>query len=158
MATVRNAHGFCTSTLHASESKMVVSDETLLCARDVSEPVIQKLMQLKQALDQGDWNKAASVQVCCLGLSSLIQSFHKLPRVVVMTGLHRDPFHIQLLQTSVTATFSRARSVAAVMHGNFQAILVFAFLEHGKTLPPKHFHQTRSLLGCCSLWHMIVVT
>ncbi len=31
--------------------------------RDVSEGVVQKLMQLKQALDQGDLNKASSVQV-----------------------------------------------------------------------------------------------
>lgn len=34
--------------------------------RDVSEGVVQKLMQLKQALDQGDLNKASSVQVCKL--------------------------------------------------------------------------------------------
>lgn len=34
--------------------------------RDVSEGVVQKLMQLKQALDQGDLNKASSVQVCRL--------------------------------------------------------------------------------------------
>ncbi|DBB04321.1 TPA: hypothetical protein ACH3X1_012813 [Trebouxia sp. C0004] len=34
-----------------------------LNAGDVSEGVVQKLMQLKQALDQGDLNKASSVQV-----------------------------------------------------------------------------------------------
>jgi hypothetical protein len=34
--------------------------------RDVSEGVVQKLMQLKQALHQGDLNKASSVQVCKL--------------------------------------------------------------------------------------------
>ncbi len=40
----------------------------MLCVfdRDVSEGVVQKLMQLKQALDQGDLNKASSVQVCTL--------------------------------------------------------------------------------------------
>ncbi len=32
--------------------------------RDVSEGVVQKLVQLKQALDQGDLSKASSVQVC----------------------------------------------------------------------------------------------
>ncbi len=40
----------------------------MLCMfdRDVSEGVVQKLMQLKQALHQGDLNKASSVQVCKL--------------------------------------------------------------------------------------------
>lgn len=33
--------------------------------RDVSEGVVQKLMQLKQALDQGDFNQASSIQVSC---------------------------------------------------------------------------------------------
>ncbi|KAL3156357.1 hypothetical protein ABBQ38_000672 [Trebouxia sp. C0009 RCD-2024] len=31
--------------------------------RDVSEGVVQKLLQLKQALDQGDFNKASIIQV-----------------------------------------------------------------------------------------------
>lgn len=37
----------------------------LLCTcREVSEGVVQKLLLLKQALDQGNLNQASSVQVC----------------------------------------------------------------------------------------------
>lgn len=35
----------------------------IVVSRDVSEGVVQKLMQLKQALDQGDLNQASSIQV-----------------------------------------------------------------------------------------------
>lgn len=41
--------------------------------RDVSEGVVQKLMQLKQALDQGDFNQASSIQVShssCVNVAS----------------------------------------------------------------------------------------
>ena len=47
---------------------LVLLEPERLCAmvsRDVSEGVVQKLLQLKQALDQGDFNKASSIQVSC---------------------------------------------------------------------------------------------
>lgn len=41
-----------------------VSRSTCAC-REVSEGVVQKLLLLKQALDQGNLNQALSIQVCC---------------------------------------------------------------------------------------------
>lgn len=49
-----------------SKSPRLLLELECLCAvvsRDVSEGVVQKLMQLKQALDQGDFNQASSIQV-----------------------------------------------------------------------------------------------
>ncbi|KAL3153542.1 hypothetical protein ABBQ38_011870 [Trebouxia sp. C0009 RCD-2024] len=71
--SLRTLHQTCASApqLQAPNKKREMDDNSKkmgqlfwkLNAGDVSEGVVQKLLQLKQALDQGDFNKASSIQI-----------------------------------------------------------------------------------------------